>query len=159
MSYANQPGCSNAHVFNYAGKPWLSQYWVRQVNEKAYGGTTPDAGDGGHDEDQGQMGGVSALMSLGLFSLRGTTAQQPIYDITSPVFDEITIRLDPKYYPGREFIIKTYNNSSENCYIQKARLNGKVLDNCWFRHNDFANGGTLELWLGPNPNTDWGASN
>jgi putative alpha-1,2-mannosidase len=74
------------------------------------------------------------------------------------VFDEITIRLDPKYYPGREFIIKTHNNSSENCYIQKARLNGKVLNNCWFKHNDFANGGILELWLGPNPNTNWGAA-
>ncbi len=158
VSYANQPGCSNAHVFNYAGKPWLSQYWVRQVNEKAYGGTTPDVGYGGHDEDQGQMGGVSALMSLGLFSLRGTTAQQPIYDITSPVFDEITIALNPKYYQDREFIIKTYNNSSENCYIQKAQLNGKVLNNCWFRHNDFANGGILELWLGSNPNTNWGVA-
>ena len=57
VSYANQPGCSNAHVFNYLGKPWLSQYWVRKVNEQAYGAITPDAGYGGHDEDQGQMGG------------------------------------------------------------------------------------------------------
>ena len=40
----NQPGLSNAHVFNYAGKPWLSQYWVRRVKEQAYGGTTPDLG-------------------------------------------------------------------------------------------------------------------
>ena len=61
VSYANQPGCSNAHVFSWGGKPWLTQYWVRRVNEQAYGGTTPDRGYGGHDEDQGQMGGVSAL--------------------------------------------------------------------------------------------------
>ena len=47
VSYANQPGCSNAHVFNYAGKPWLSQYWVRRVNEQAYGAITPDKGYGG----------------------------------------------------------------------------------------------------------------
>ncbi len=67
VSYANQPGCSNAHVFNHAGKPWLSQYWVRRVKEQAYGGITPDLGYGGHDEDQGQMGGVSALMAIGLF--------------------------------------------------------------------------------------------
>jgi len=51
VSYANQPSCSNAHVFNHAGKPWLSQYWVRKVNEQAYGGTTVDKGYGGHDED------------------------------------------------------------------------------------------------------------
>lgn len=54
ISYANQPGCSNAHVFSYANAPWLTQYWVRQVNEKAYGGITPDLGWGGHDEDQGR---------------------------------------------------------------------------------------------------------
>lgn len=77
VSYANQPGCSNAHVFSWGGKPWLTQYWVRRVNEQAYGAITPDRGYGGHDEDQGQMGGVSALMSIGLFSTRGTAAAAP----------------------------------------------------------------------------------
>ena len=38
VSYANQPGCQNAHLFNYAGRPWLTQYWVRRVNQQAYGG-------------------------------------------------------------------------------------------------------------------------
>ncbi len=82
VSYANQPGCSNAHVFSWGGKPWLTQYWVRRVNEQAYGAITPDRGYGGHDEDQGQMGGVSALMSIGLFSTRGTAAARPVYEIT-----------------------------------------------------------------------------
>ncbi len=156
ISYANQPGCSNAHVFNYAGKPWLSQYWVRRVNQQAYGAITPDKGYGGHDEDQGQMGGVSALMSIGLFSLRGTAASDPVYDITSPVFDEITLNLDPMYYSGNKFVIRTYNNSDKNYYIQKAKFNGKLLDHFWFKHDDFAAGGILELWLGPTPNKNWG---
>jgi predicted alpha-1,2-mannosidase len=158
ISYANQPGCSNAHVFNHAGYPWLSQYWVRRVSRQAYGGTNPNVGYGGHDEDQGQMGGVSALMKLGLFSLRGTCSRNPIYEITAPEFDEITITLDPHYYSGREFRIRTHDNSTENCYIQKAELNGKPLNSCWFYHKDFAEGGLLELWLGPKPNTQWGSS-
>jgi predicted alpha-1,2-mannosidase len=156
VSYANQPGCSNAHVFNYAGKPWLSQYWVRRVNEQAYGAITPDKGYGGHDEDQGQMGGVSALMSIGIFSLRGTASLDPVYDITSPVFDEISIKLDPSYYSGKEFVIKTYDNSAQNMYIQKVNLNGKPLNQFWFSHNEFSKGGILELWLGPKPNEKWG---
>lgn len=156
VSYANQPGCSNAHVFNYAGKPWLSQYWVRRVNEQAYGAISPDKGYGGHDEDQGQMGGVSALMSLGLFSLRGTAASDPVYEITSPVFDEITLLLDSTYYPGNKFVIRAYNNSSDNYYIQKAALNGQPLSQFWFSHKDLAAGGVLELWLGPVPNKKWG---
>ena len=84
VSYANQPGCSNAHVFNHAGQPWLSQYWVRRVNEQAYGAITPDKGYGGHDEDQGQMGAISALMSMGLFSLRGNNELEPRYELTGP---------------------------------------------------------------------------
>ncbi len=157
VSYANQPGCSNAHVFNHAGFPWLSQYWVRRVSRQAYGGTNPNIGYGGHDEDQGQMGGVSALMKLGLFSLRGTCSKNPVYEITAPEFDEIRIRLDPRYYPGEEFKIVTHNNSTQNTYIQKAELNGEPLENCWLYHRDLARGGLLELWLGPEPNKGWGS--
>jgi len=105
------------------------------------------------------VGGVSALMSLGLFSLKGTTDIDPIYEITSPVFDEIRIKLDDEYYPGEEFIIKTHNNSEANCYIQKAELNGKILDQCWFTHDQFSKGGILELWLGDEPNKSWGVVN
>ena len=130
---------------------------MRKVNEQAYGGTTPDQGYGLHDEDQGQMGGVSALMSMGLFSLRGNNSTEPVYDITSPVFDEITIRLDNEYYKGKEFTIITKNNSTDNMYIQSARLNGKTLDKAWFYHKDFAAGGKLELELGPEPNKNWGS--
>jgi putative alpha-1,2-mannosidase len=158
VSYANQPGCSSAHVFNHAGKPWLAQYWVRQVNQQAYGAVTPDRGYGGHDEDQGQMGSISALMSLGLFSLRGGCASEPIYEITSPVFHRITFRLDPTYYSGDAFTVETRNNSTENCYIQSAQLNGKALDRAWIYHKEFAQGGLLTLTLGPAPNFEWGAA-
>jgi predicted alpha-1,2-mannosidase len=158
VSYANQPGCQNAHLFNYAGKPWLTQYWVRRVNEQAYGGTTPQLGYGGHDEDQGQMGGVSSLMSMGLFSVRGTCAVAPIYEITTPVFDKITIALDDKYYSGRQFVISTRNNSAANTYIQSAKLDGRMLNNAWFYHSELADGGKLELVLGPEPNFNWGVA-
>jgi putative alpha-1,2-mannosidase len=87
-------------------------------------------------------------MSLGLFSLRGTISADPVYEITSPVFDEITFHLDSEYYEGNAFIIRTYDNSTGNCYIQKARLNGEPLSQFWFSHADFAKGGILEVWLG-----------
>ncbi len=156
ISYANQPGCSNAHVFSYAKKPWLTQYWARKVQKQAYSGVTPDVGYGGHDEDQGQMGGVSALMSIGLFNIQGTQAVEPVYEITSPIFDEITVKLDKKYYDGDYFTIKTYNNSEENTYIDRAVLNNIELNTFWFKHDDFQKGGLLELWLRETPNYNWG---
>ena len=130
----------------------------RRVSQQAYGGTNPNVGYGGHDEDQGQMGGISALMKLGLFSLRGTCSKDPIYEITAPEFDEVTIKLDGRYYSGAEFKIKTNHNAPENVYIQKAELNGEPLSTCWFYHRDFAKGGVLELWLGSRPNETWGKS-
>lgn len=159
ISYANQPGLSDAHVFNYAGKPWLTQYWVRKVKEKAYGGTTPDLGYGGQDEDQGQMGGLSVLMAIGLFNIQGNVNADPVYDITSPIFDKVTIKLNPEYYKGKSFVIVTENNSKENMYIQKAFLNGKVWNKPWFSHELFEKGGTLKLILGDQPNKKWGVMN
>ena len=59
---------------------------------------------------------------------------------------------DPGSGQVRTFTIRAHNNAEDNCYIQKAELNGKPLERCWFHHAEFANGGLLELWLGPEPN-------
>ena len=156
ISYANQPGCSDAHVFSYGGKPWLTQYWVRRVREQAYGGITPDLGYGGHDEDQGQMGGVSALMGLGLFSVTGCEEETPLYEITTPIFDEIIIHLSKEYDHGGTFTIRNHGNARENYFIQRAELNGKPWNSFQILHSDVHSGGTLDLWSGSEPETDWG---
>jgi putative alpha-1,2-mannosidase len=79
-----------------------------------------------------------------------------VYEITSPVFDEVTIKLNPTYYSGKEFKIKTHNNSDANCYIQKATYNNQPFNRVWFSHEDYAKGGTLELWLGNKPEKNFG---
>jgi predicted alpha-1,2-mannosidase len=152
--YTNQPGTGMAHLFSHAGYPWLTQKWVRKVKE-AYGDITPY---GGYydDEDQGQMGALGVLMAIGLFEVDGGCAAEPAYEITSPIFDQVEIALNPAYYPGKTFTIKTENNSPENMYIQSARLNGKPLERFYFSHNEFVKGGILEIILGPEPNKQWG---
>ena len=154
IDYGNQPSTGLAHMFNRAGAPWLSQMWVRKVKE-AFGDITPYGGYHG-DEDQGQMGALGTLMAIGLFETDGGAAATPRYEITSPVFDKITIHLDEKYYPGKTFVIETKNNSTQNMYIQKVKLNDKEWDHYWFLHEDFAKGGKLEILLGSEPNKNWG---
>ncbi|WP_345513279.1 glycoside hydrolase domain-containing protein [Streptomyces yanii] len=156
VSYGNQPGLEMAHLFNYVGYPWLTQYWVRQVKEKVYSSIATTDGYGHHDEDQGQMGAMSALMAMGLFEVTGASLQRPVYDITSPIFDKVTINLNTGYFPGRHFRIVTHDNSAANMYIQRATLNGKELDQAWFYHDQLTGGGTLELWMGDQPNKAWG---
>ena len=155
VNYGNQPSIQMAHLFNYSGAPWLAQKWVRAVKSKTFGGISPEDGYRG-DEDQGQAGGLCVMMALGLFQTRGGAARKPVYEITSPVFDRITVHLNPRYYPGGKFTITTRDNSPENVYIQSALLNGKPLTKPWFTHRELIQGGTLELQLGPNPNESWG---
>ncbi|WP_406386227.1 glycoside hydrolase domain-containing protein [Streptomyces sp. NBC_01618] len=156
VNYGNQPGLQLAHLFNYVGKPWLTQYWVRQVKEKVYSSISTTDGYGHHDEDQGQMGSLSALMAIGLFEVTGASLSRPVYDITSPIFDKVAINLNAGYYSGGQFRIVTHDNSAANMYIQRATLNGKELDQAWFYHDQLTGGGTLELWMGDQPNKAWG---
>ena len=155
VDYENQPSTGLAHVFSHIGKPWLSQYWVREVHTQTFSDITPDGGYNG-DEDQGQMGALSALMAMGLFDMTGGAAQKPAFDLTAPIFDKITIKLNPKYHKGGQFIVTTKNQSPENRYIQSAKLNDKDWTSFQVPHETFIKGGTLELELGPEPNKEWG---
>lgn len=154
VDFDNEPSMGLAHLFNFAGAPWLSQKWVRTVQAAAYGCITPDGGYCG-DEDQGQLGALSALMAMGLFDVQGGAGINPAYQITAPVFDRVTIHLNHDYFPGKEFVIVAKNNSAASMYIQSARLNGQPLNQFWFSHQDLINGGKLELELGPQPSR-WG---
>ncbi len=154
IDYGNQPGTGLAHLFNYARAPWLTQYWVRKVKEE-YCNITPYGGYKG-DEDQGQMGALGVLMAIGLFEVDGGVSVNPVYEITSPVFDKITLHLNEEYYPGKTFVIATENNSPDNIYIQKTELNGKKWNKFYFPHDVLINGGQLNISLGSKPNRKWG---
>ncbi len=36
VNYGNQPCMQMAYLFNYAGAPWLTQQWSREVVDKVY---------------------------------------------------------------------------------------------------------------------------
>ncbi len=155
-NHGNQPCLHDAWLFNYSGKPWLTQLYTRLICDEFYG-TTAEHGYGyGQDEDQGQLGAWYVMTALGLFDVQGGTNITPSYQIGSPKFSKITIKLNQKYYPGKKLIIETENNAPSNYYIQSATLNGKPLDRCWFLRKDIMNGGYLKLKMGSEPNKLWG---
>ncbi|HPT27899.1 MAG TPA: GH92 family glycosyl hydrolase [Bryobacteraceae bacterium] len=156
IDYENQPACHMAHLFSHAGAPWLTQYWVRRVKREVFGDITPQGGYNG-DEDQGQMGALGVLMAMGLFDSTGGIGPEPRYEITSPLFDRVTICLDGHGTEGKRFVIRTLNNAAANDYIQSARLNGKALEGrYWITYKELVAGGELDLTLGPKPNKQWG---
>ena len=151
-NHANEPVHHTAYLYTYAGKPWLTQKWARIIMDHAYG-----AGVKGlcGNEDVGQMSAWYILSAIGFHPVSPVDG---VYLIGSPLFDEVTIRLDPHYYEGKAFTVKTRNNSAQNVYVQSAKLNGRPLERAWLRHAEVVAGGTLELVMGPNPNERWGSA-
>ena len=154
VNHSNQPNMQAAYLFNYSGKPWLTQKWTREILDHYYGADPVNGYPG--DEDQGQMGAWYVMSAMGLFQMDGGASGRPFYEISSPLFQKISIKLDANYFNGQKFVIETKNNSDENRYIQSAMLNGKPLDRFWFYRSEIQNGGHLVLEMGPEPNKQWG---
>ncbi|MDR0843785.1 MAG: GH92 family glycosyl hydrolase [Tannerella sp.] len=149
-NHPNEPVHHVAFMFTYTGLPHLAQKWSRIICENAY-----DIGVYGlkGNEDVGQMSAWYILAAMGFHPVNPA---EDTYIIGSPLFDKVTLRLDPAYYTGKEFVIKAHNNSPENVYIQSATLNEKPLSRAWLLHSEIVAGGTLEFQMGPTPNKEWG---
>jgi len=149
-NHANEPVHHIPYLFVYAGKPWLTQKWVRRILANAY----HDAVNGicGND-DVGQMSAWYVLGALGFYPV---CPGDGIYILTSPLFSKATIQMDKKWYKGAMFTITAHNHSPERPYIQSAKLNGSTLSRAWIRHSEIAAGGHLEFNMSETPNYRWG---
>ncbi len=157
INHGNQPNMQAAYLFDFSGKPWLTQKWSREIMDLYYGSNPADGWLG--DEDQGQMGAWFVMSAMGLFQMDGGGSTLPVYEIGTPIFHKITITLDPKYFKGGgEFEIIANNVSDSNRYIQAATLNGKTLNKPWFYRDELKDGGKLIFQMGPKPNKKWGSS-
>lgn len=151
-NHGNQPNLHISWLFNFSGKPWLTQKWTRLIGQEFYG-TEPIHGYGfGQDEDQGQLGSWYVMTALGLFDVKGLTDARPIIQLGSPLFEQADITLGNQ----KKLSIVTKNNAKENLYIQSAEFNGKPLNNCWLYRDELMKGGKLVFVMGKEPNKNWG---
>ncbi len=148
-NHANEPVHHVPYLFAFAGKPWLTQKWVRRILTNAYHNDVN--GICGND-DVGQM---SAWYVLGAIGFYPVCPGDGIYILGSPLFSRATIRLDEKWYKGAKFTITAENQAPDHPYVQTARLNGNPLLRAWIRHSEIAAGGILEFVMGGEPNKDW----
>lgn len=147
----NQPCLHISWMFNEAGRPSLTQKWVRAILNEFYGTDGIHGYGYGQDEDQGQLGAWYVISSLGLFDMKGLMDQAPSFALGSPLFDKITIWLNDRYYKGKEFVIETRNNSKQNDYVQSMDLNGKPLTDTRIPFSEIVQGGHLVLEMGNQP--------
>lgn len=149
-NHANEPVHLVPFLFNRLGEPWMTQKWTRTICRNAYADRVEGIVG---NEDAGQMSAWYVLAAAGIHpACPGDTRME----ITSPVFDRVEFRLDPDYYSGGVFTVVAHDNSPENIYIQRAELNGQPLTASHIDFADIAAGGTLDLYMGPEPNVEWG---
>ena len=155
-NHGNQPSLHISWLFNFSGKPWLTQKWTRLICDEFYGVTGEHGYGYGQDEDQGQLGSWYVLAAMGLFDVQGGVSQRPTYQLGSPQFERIEIDLKGHQNAGRKFVIETKGNGPGQYYVQSATLNGKPFDQCWLYRDELYKGGKLELQMGAEPNDQWG---
>ncbi len=144
--HGNQPSHHVAYLYNFAGQPWKTQYRARQVTTELY---KPGPGGLCGNEDMGSLSSWYVLSAMGIYPV---TPGDPVYQIGSPLFGKLSMQTEK----GKTFTVIAQNNSDENLYIQRAKLNGEPFNRTWISHEEIVNGGTLEFEMGPEPNTNWG---
>ena len=144
VDLTNEPNLQAPWLFNYAGRPDLTQKYARQVFSSVFD-TAPLNGWPG-EEDEGQMGAYVVLAGIGLFDMEGGCSARPRYQLSGTGFRRIVLHLD-----GHDFEVIARNAGPENIYIRSASLNGQLLTSLYLDHADVAKGGRLELVMSATP--------
>ena len=144
-AHGNEPSHHILYMYNYVGQPWKGARLIRRALTEQYR-ADPDGLSG--NEDVGQMSAWYVLSAVGLYQVEPAGGK---FIIGSPLFDEVSIRIDT----DKTFVVKTINNSDENIYVQRARLNGQPYSRSYLMYDDIVRGGVLELEMGPQP-SDFG---
>ena len=145
-AHGNQPIQHMTYLYNYAGQPWKTQYWVREVMNRLYR-ATPDGYCG--DEDNGQTSAWYVFSAMGFYPVCPATDQ---YVLGAPLFQKITVTFDN----GKKLVINAANNSSESRYVQALAFNGKPWPKNWLPHAELQRGGALNFTMGAMPNKSRG---
>jgi predicted alpha-1,2-mannosidase len=143
----NEPSFHIPYIYDMLGAPWKTQKRVRQLMNAWF---RNDLMGVCGDDDGGAMSAWYVFSAMGFYPI---CPGYPVYVLGSPVFESVIVKLED----GKMFQIMAKSVSIRNKYIQSASLNGKILNDPWFTHEDLIKGGELILEMGPRPNKEWGA--
>ncbi len=139
--HGNEPSHHVPYLYQYVGKGYKTQKYVRQVMDKLYY-TAPDGLSG--NEDAGQMSAWYLFSALGFYPVNPVSGE---YVLGSPEVSSAKIHLEN----GKTFSVQALNQSKENVYVQSASLNGQSLQQFFIRHSDILAGGSLVFEMGAQP--------
>src|SRR5699024_1980553 len=134
--HGNEPSHHVVYLYNFAGQPWKTQKWVRNILDHQY----QNAPDGLHgNDDTGQMSAWYSLSSLGFYPVAPGSEE---YAIGSPAVKKAVLNLKS----GKTLTIKAIDQSPENVYVEKVLLNGEEIKDFTLTHRQLMAGGQLKFY-------------
>jgi predicted alpha-1,2-mannosidase len=135
----NQPDIHAAYLFNDAGRPDLTQKWVRWILENKY-----SDGYGGLDgnDDAGTLSAWYVFSALGFYPVPGSDKSE----LGAPLFEKAEVKLGTN-----SLAIVAENYAPDHLYVEKVWLNDQPLDRTWIRHREIEEGGTLRFRMSDKP--------
>ena len=134
-AHGNQPAQHMIYLYNWAGQPWKTQKWVREVMDRLYS-AAPDGYCG--DEDNGQTSAWYVFSALGFYPVCPGSDE---YAIGTPYFKKAVVHLEN----GADLVITADDNGPETQYIKKLRVNGHTSEPDFLNHNSIKDGGVLDF--------------
>ena len=145
-AHGNQPIQHMIYLYNYAGAPWKTQYWVRESMNRLYK-AVPDGYCG--DEDNGQTSAWYVFSAMGFYPVTPAVNQ---YVLGAPLFRKVNLKLEN----GKTFTIEAPDNSNGNRYVNKVQFNSKAYDKNWIDHESIQKGGKILFNMSSVPNKNRG---
>ncbi len=139
---ANEPDIAYVYLFSrFKGSEWRTQKLVPQLLHKYY--TTQPDGIPGND-DTGTMSAWAVFSMMGFYP---DCPGDPSYTLTAPAFDQIEIKLDPRWYSGHDKLVVTKKSSplSEGQYdrIESVVIGGRRSTALRVSHLSLTHGGEV----------------
>ncbi len=145
----NEPGFGVPWLYNYIGRPWMTQHTVDRV--RGLFGPTPD-GEPGND-DLGALASWYVWAALGLYP---STPGTPILTVSAPLFDRAVIALPA----GKSIRISAPGASGSRHlrYIGGLSVDGHATDRTSLPESIIHTGGDLKFSLAAYPDKTWGTT-
>lgn len=147
-AHGNQPIQHMIYLYNYAGEPWKTQYWSREVMNRLYK-PTPDGYCG--DEDNGQTSAWYIFSAMGFYPVCPATDE---YVLGAPLFKKTVLQLEN----GKQLIINAPDNSETNKYVNELKWDNSSYTKNFINHFDVLKGGELNFDMTSSPNLNRGTN-
>jgi predicted alpha-1,2-mannosidase len=139
---ANEPDINYPYLFNFVqGEEWRTQKEVTRLI-KTYFRNAPDGLPG--NDDSGTM---SAWLVYGMMGLYPVCPGNMHYALTKPVFDRITIHLNPEFYQNPTLTITKKAGANPDLFIKSIELDGKKVKGYFINHAELVTANKLEFYL------------